>query len=279
MTTSTLNPHRVIPAKASHKTRRVATWNARRPASKAKGETYTRTGADVIEFLLVFLREWQVDVLCLQEVAAYHDALATVAKRAGYALLVFDDPGHGDNAIMVRNGVEHGHGYDVDAAPSSYWLTPTGAKSYGRAPVVAWVDGVGLVLCVHRPPSIRWPSLRTLAKGPVGPIRRIATSKAQALQEVVILRGWFKRHPTGGALVAGDHNAPATAVGDGTPSGVAKLTGLTVQAGSRIDYAMTRGLAVERVIVLPAKTPESGRTATSDGSDHDLVVYDVRRVA
>lgn len=238
-------------------------WNVRRPPSAS--EDYKRTPADVERELLAFIEKYDPDWLVLLEVARYH---AVLKRVPGYNALVFDDPGHGDNAILVRDDVPLEAAYDVEHAPTlAWWFTTRGTKSFGRAHVVAKIPGLWLG-GVHTPPSVSWKG--GLA---VGPRLRIRTFRAMMASLRAEVARWRKpAHPPittpAGEFVFGDWNEPDHTTGEDSPNDVARDLGYKIFDGANIDYAMGRGVTVQ----LAASVPE-GRHG--NGSDHPLLVFTV----
>ena len=237
-------------------TYRVVGANVRRPP--AAGEEYERTPADVDRMLRKVLADNDVDIALLLEVARYH---AVLRALPGYTALIFDDPGHGDNAILIRNGIPFTDARDIEHGGLAWWFTSRGSKSWGRAHVTVTVPGLWL-LALHTPPSVSW--INSL---PAGPALRIRVFLAMMATLRAALEQQIAEHPELGKLVFGDWNEPSTAEGEDSPRDVAEDLGLKIFAGANIDWAMGRNVRVKTRVI--AKGQE-GNT-----SDHPLLVMDV----
>ena len=233
-------------------TYRILGANVRRPP--AKGENYKRTPADALKMLQGLIATLNPHALILLEVAEYHDILR---KIPGYDALIFTDPGHGDNAILVRSDVPHDAGASIEHGGLAWWLTVRGTKSWGRAHVTVKLPGLRLV-GVHTPPSVNW------VKGlPVGPALRIRVYKAMMTSLRAAIADWTKSEPDNALFIYGDWNEPPTSKGTDSPNDVAADNGLTIFPGVSIDWSMGRNVQVK---TRPIKVGTEGNT-----SDHPLL--------
>ncbi|MEO6203792.1 MAG: N-acetylmuramoyl-L-alanine amidase [Mycobacteriales bacterium] len=227
---------------------RVLSYNVKRPDAK-------RSASDIAKYLAGVLEQHHVDVAALQEVSACRTALRAIP---GYTLREFDDRSGGDNAILIRNGLGAGDGWDIEVpAVGGWWTAQRGGKMWGRSHVTVRVEWCRITT-VHFPPAIDFKAGKV-----IGPAIRAAVYALQLRQLSSHVKA-FRREPA--HILLGDWNERDTDNGAISPGGWARRAGLTLLGGSRIDWAAGRGLTASRPVVI--EVGQGGNT-----SDHPVVLW------
>ncbi len=225
------------------------TWNMERdrPATKAAASA------------IALMRTRGLSFLCVQECAHYLKALRAQAGDEFDVISFTLDPGRGESALIVRDAVPHGSGFQRRATRGG-WFTVRGGKTPPKYLTTVEIDGLRIV-SLHTAPSVTWRAGRIR-----GPVRRVISMRQLARSVVKFAR----QHP-GPLLIAGDWNATPGASGRYSPHWIARQTGMRVAApvkgthGNRvIDFALVRDCAA-------TATREKYR-----GSDHAAVLFKVR---
>lgn len=202
-----------------------------------------------------------LDALLLGETREYTRELNHLADCR---FLHFDGaPGQHDTGILVRDGVPV-TGLHVARMTRKGWITVRGGRTPAKWLPSCILNGWLRVGVVHLPPSVRFTG-----RLPSGPVRRVAAFAVHAQRLV----RWIKRRRQDRALfIGGDWNAVPGPSTRWHPGWIAERTGLEVAApkqgthGRRvIDYALVRGVEVTDI-----------RVGDKYGSDHSLVVYDLK---
>ncbi len=218
----------------------------------------TRSADDIAAEITMWIERYDPDVLALQEVSALHVVLN---KIPGYKYLRYSDRSGGDNSFLVREGLGHGAGWDieVDEAGGFYW-SAKGGKVWGRSHVTVKVEWCRFTN-VHFPPAINF-----LKGAVIGPVIRAGVYALQLRQLDKHVKAFWKVDPA--HVAVGDWNERDTDNGLVSPGGWARRAGLTLLGGERIDWATGRGVTAKLVAVVL-------RDTEGNKSDHPVVVWDL----
>lgn len=148
----------------------VGTWNLR----------YGRDPRTVRGQVVLELSRLNLDILCLQEAADYHQVLDTIP---GYRMIAYPAYGKWHNVVLVRDGLQIRRPASVRLSPRGWRLATLGRHSplWGTAVTVEWLR----VLDIHMPPSVNWRRGRIW-----GPPMRVAAYASAAGR----IRAWHRHH-------------------------------------------------------------------------------------
>lgn len=133
---------------------------------------YGRDTATVRTQVTEVLKRHQLDILCLQEAASYHQVLDTIP---GYRMIAFQSGG-GHQVILVRSDLQLRRIRPVQLSPRGWRLV--GGRGVHRElwATTVLVDGWLWLANLHLPPSVNWTKRGRI----YGPPLRVAAYAAAA---------------------------------------------------------------------------------------------------